>query len=141
MRNLYTIVNLVRASPAVLNMWSCKNIFSHPSLVIYFFLLGQQTGELLIANHLDESLWWANQKYWAAVKSYLLHSFLQVHRVDVRFTSYGQMMQWCWAQTKFLNQTGIFWFFFIQFFLCNTEHCWRCSYMIFWNTLLKYHYT
>ncbi len=38
--------------------------------------LGQQIGEgLLIANHLVESLWSTNQKYCAAVGSYLLHSF------------------------------------------------------------------
>jgi hypothetical protein len=35
-------------------------------------------GGLLIANHTDQSLRWANQKHWASVRSYLLHSFLQV---------------------------------------------------------------
>jgi hypothetical protein len=50
--------------------------FSHLSFVIYFLAtpparppmkmkLGQQIGgELLTANRLDESLWWANQKHW-----------------------------------------------------------------------------
>jgi hypothetical protein len=38
--------------------------------------MGQQKGGgLLLANHLDESVWWANQKHWATVRSYLLHSF------------------------------------------------------------------
>ncbi len=58
--------------------------FSHPSLAVYSFAtppiklkLGQQIGgRLLIANHMDQPLWWVNQKYWAAVRSYLLHSFL-----------------------------------------------------------------
>ncbi len=69
----------VRASPVMLNMW--------PSLVVYSFAtppiklkLGHQIGGgLLIANHMDQSLWRAAQKHWAAVRSYLLHSFLQVH--------------------------------------------------------------
>ncbi len=56
-----------------------QKCFSHPSLVILFFStppiklkLGQQIGgELPIANHLDQLLWWSNQKPWAAVRSYL----------------------------------------------------------------------
>ncbi len=70
-----------RASPAVLSMWPCKIIFHIPSLVIYFsatppikLKLGQQI--ILIATHLDQSLWWANQKYPSVVRLYLLHSFL-----------------------------------------------------------------
>jgi hypothetical protein len=72
--------------------------FSHPSLVVYSFAtppmklkLGQQIGGgLLIANHLDEPLRWASQKHWAAaVRSYLLHSFLQVHSAAALFTSNG----------------------------------------------------
>jgi len=85
-------VVFIRASPAVLNMQPSKNYFSHPNFVSYFFAtppiklwkLGQQIGEgLLIANHLNQSLWWANQKQWAAVRSYLLHAFLQVHNIAV----------------------------------------------------------
>jgi hypothetical protein len=55
-----------------------QNCFSHPSLIIPIKLTpGQQIGQgLLIANHLDESLWWANQKHSAAIRSYLSHSFL-----------------------------------------------------------------
>ncbi len=51
--------------------------FSHPSLVMYSFAIHmklkwglQISGGLLIANHLDQSLWWANQKHWVAVRSY-----------------------------------------------------------------------
>jgi hypothetical protein len=62
-----------------------QKIISHPSLVIYFFAtppiklkLGHQIGGgLLMANHLNRLLQWANQKHSAAVRSYLLHSFLQ----------------------------------------------------------------
>jgi hypothetical protein len=46
---------------------------------------------LLKANHLDQSLWSTNQKYWAAVKSNLLHSFLEVHNCVVPFTSHGTL--------------------------------------------------
>jgi hypothetical protein len=47
-------------------------------------------GGQLIANHLDQSrtmgiVSWINQKHWVAVRSYLLHSFLQVHSVAAPF--------------------------------------------------------
>ncbi len=72
-----------------------QKYFSHPSLFIHFFStqlmklkLGQQIGGgLLIANHLDQWVWWANQKHWATVRSYLLHSFLEVNNVAAQFTS------------------------------------------------------
>jgi len=55
-------------------------------------LVEQIGGGLLIANHLDQSLWWANQKHWVAIRSYLLHSFLQVHRAAAApFTSHGNL--------------------------------------------------
>jgi hypothetical protein len=46
---------------------------------------------LPIANHLDKSLWSTNQKYWAAVRSNLLHSFLEVHNCVAPFTSHGKL--------------------------------------------------
>jgi hypothetical protein len=62
--------------------------FSHPSFCSVLFWCNptnktetgdsKYVGGLLITNHLDRSLWCANQKHWAAVRSYLLHSFLQV---------------------------------------------------------------
>jgi hypothetical protein len=88
------------ASPVVLIVWPPPlKYFSHPSLVIYSFatppikrkLVEQIGGGLLIANHLDQSLWWANQKHWVAIRSYLLHSFLQVHRAAAPFTSHGNL--------------------------------------------------
>jgi hypothetical protein len=51
----------------------------------------QIRGWLLITNHLHQSLWWANQKHWAPVKSYLLHSILQVHSSAAPFTRNGNL--------------------------------------------------
>ncbi len=61
-----------------------RNYFSHPSLVMYSFqylnskeyitklkLRQQIGGGLLIANHLDQPLWYANQTHWASVRSYV----------------------------------------------------------------------
>ncbi len=48
-------------------------------------------GELLIAKHLDQSLWSTNQKYSAAIRSKLFHSFLEVHNSDAPFTSHGKV--------------------------------------------------
>jgi hypothetical protein len=72
-RSVEPLCTLCTASPAVLSIWLLQKCFSHPSLVIYVFAtppiklkLGYQICEgLLIANHLDESLWWANQKHWS----------------------------------------------------------------------------
>jgi len=51
-------------------------------------------GWTTIANHKVESLWWTNQKHWAAVRSYLLHSFVQLHSigwlVGSPFTGHGK---------------------------------------------------
>jgi hypothetical protein len=46
---------------------------------------------LLIANYLDQSLWSTNQKYWAAVRSNLLHFFLEVHNCVEPFTSHSKL--------------------------------------------------
>jgi hypothetical protein len=81
----------IRASAAVLNMWPCKRIFTSKFSHILFCNPTHKTeteqigGGLLIANHLDQSLWWANWEHWAAVRSYLFHSFL--HTVPAPFTS------------------------------------------------------
>jgi hypothetical protein len=99
--------SVIRASPAVLSMWP----FSHPSLVIYFFQtppmklkLGLQIGEiLLIANHLDKSLWSANQKQGAA--DHISYNLLwQVWSFAVPFTSLRKLCKiagpkpFCWAK-------------------------------------------
>jgi len=89
----------LRASTVVLSMWTCKNIFHIQVELCTVFAtppinlnLGQQIDwGLLVANHLDQSLWWANEKHWAAVRSHVLHSFQHVHRVVVSFTSHGKL--------------------------------------------------
>jgi hypothetical protein len=130
------------SSPAVLSMWPSENNFHIQVLVIYSFMYsfatlwtklkqGQQQirGRLLIANHLDQSLWWGNQKHWEQGRSYLLHSFLQVHWAAGPFTR--KRAQLCWAKTILLSQTGSRWIFFIQFYCLesHTEHPWRCSHL------------
>jgi hypothetical protein len=98
------------------------------------------------------TVWWANQKHWAVVRSYLLHSFQQVHAVAMSLTlsssqvlfitlfsagarccyvstSHSKVcnyMVW-WHKTNFLNQTGIFWLFSSNF----TVHI-----IIYWALLL-----
>jgi len=49
------------------------------------------TWELLIAKHLDQSLWSTNQNNWAPVRSNLLHSFLEVHNCVAPFTRHGNV--------------------------------------------------
>ncbi len=115
-----------RASPVVLSMWLWKINFSHPSLVVYSVAtppiklkLGQQIPwGLLIANHLNQSLWWANEKQWPPVRSYLLHLLL-------------------WAYT---NRTWCLWFAndskcvcCVQSFLLSSKSgspsCMECSFV------------
>ncbi len=77
--------------------------------------LGQQIGGgaggdcYLIANHQDESLWWANQKHWAEIRSYLSHSFLQVHSSAAPLTSrhnmhnYVEPKLFSWAKPAYVR--------------------------------------
>jgi hypothetical protein len=62
-----------------------QKYFSHPNLVIYLFIPNpnhkirirlQIGGRLLIANHLDQSLWLINKKHGVSIRSYLLHASL-----------------------------------------------------------------
>jgi hypothetical protein len=106
--------------------------FSHPSLVIYLFAtppikfkLGQQIrGGLLTANHLEQLLWRATQKHWAAVRSHLLHSLWQVHVVAAPFTSHPELSNF--AELKPFSWTKLF---FIQLYCARShvEHPSRCS--------------
>jgi hypothetical protein len=106
---------------------SVLKIFFTSKFVIYFcttpaikLKLGQQiiSGELLIANHLNQSLWWAiheqesDQIYYTLFgrcRSYLLHSFLEVQRVDLSFTShrksfnYGDPKPFSWAKPAYFD--------------------------------------
>jgi hypothetical protein len=90
--------------------------FSHPSLVMYSFAihiklkLGLQIrGGLLIANHLDQSLSWANQKHSVPVRSYLLFSFLQVRSAAAPLISHGNLCNYVetkpfsWAKPRWVG--------------------------------------
>jgi hypothetical protein len=76
---------------------------------------------------MDQSLWWANQKHWAAVISYLLHYFPHMHIIAAApYTSHRKLCNYCepkpfsWAKPALS---------FIQFWCAgsHTKHCWRCS--------------
>jgi hypothetical protein len=117
-----------------------RKYLSHPSSVMYSFAtppkklnLGQQIGGgLLIANRMDQWFRWADQKHWAALRSYLLHSFLQVNSAAAPRTSHGNLRNY--AKPK-----PISWVKPVQFgfssSICTmhdhiTEHRWRCSYSL-----------
>jgi len=93
-----------------------KTYFSRPNLVIYFLAtppiklkLGQQTGGgVLIANHLDQSLWWVNQKHWAVVRSYLLlfSGGAQVLRLPFshfKLCNYTEPIPLAWAKPLYFD--------------------------------------
>ncbi len=60
-----------------------------------------------VRSHLDQSLWRANRKYWAAVRSYLLHSCLEVHTVLLllRATAcnYAEPKPFSWAKPAYFH--------------------------------------
>ncbi len=101
----------LRASPVVLSMWwPNKTIFSDSYWQFCsppIKLKGGQhiCGELLIANHLDQSLWCAHLKHWEEVRSYLLHSVLQVQSIAVPFISQCKLyIMLCQNQFPELNR-------------------------------------
>jgi hypothetical protein len=69
----------------------------------------------LIANHLDQSLWSTNQKYWVAVRSNLLHSFLEVHNYFVPFTSHGKLHEFGAEKRISWTKPALFNFLTIKF--------------------------
>jgi hypothetical protein len=90
----------LRASPPVLlsmSLW-IKNTKCLTLAALFIFGATPVTGtaytwELLIANHLDQSLWSTNQKYWAAVRSNLVHSCLEVHNGVATFPCHGKLLE------------------------------------------------
>jgi hypothetical protein len=74
---------------------------------------------LLIANHLDQSLWSTNQKYWAAVRSNLLHSFLEVHNCVTPFTSHSKLHEFGAGKPISWTKLAHFDVFAINFTVCN----------------------
>jgi hypothetical protein len=109
----YDIFWLIRA-PVVLRMWPCKKI-SHIQVEFFFpFLilpikpkLGLQIGgRLLIATHLDQTICLTNQNQGAAVRSYLLNSFLAGVSLCCAFYRPQQTLMKCRAKTILLRQTS-----------------------------------
>jgi len=81
--------------------------------------------ELLRVKHLDQSLWWANDKTLSTSQIILIILFCTCALLLCTAN--------CAIQTSFLTQTGIIWHFFIQFYCVesHTEHDWRlCEYVI-----------
>jgi len=154
----------------VLNIWLYKNYFSTSKFSYLLFcnpIHKTETGTAKIGgestnnkttwtNHYDS----LNQRHWAAVRSYSLHSFQQVQN-RTPFTSHSkQTVQLCWAKTIFtwakpacfdfffiqfccagshtehhyMSQTSMFWFFFIQFCCVgsHTEHHYMSQTSMFW---------
>ncbi len=112
-----------------------QNYFSHPNLLVYIFAtspiklkLGQEIGGgPIIANHLDQSLCWANEKLWAAVISHLIHSFLQESFLcHVPATASCAIIQ---SQNHFteMNRHLLTFLHLILLGRSYTEHHWRCS--------------
>jgi hypothetical protein len=70
-------------------------------------------GELLIANHLDQSLWSTNEKYWDAVWCNLLHSLREVHNCDAPFTRHCKLHKFgaekpiSWAKPEHFDSFAI----------------------------------
>jgi hypothetical protein len=88
----------VRSISTATQYVTLDNKIKYLSLAVFFGNLNNKiitgtayTWELLIENHLDQSLWSTNQKYWAAIRSNLLHSFLEAHNCIVPFTSHGKL--------------------------------------------------
>jgi hypothetical protein len=96
------------------SIWPCRKYFWHPSLVILLFCNPThktETGtanmwELLIANHLDESLWWDNKEQGSRVRSYLLHSSLACAQLCCAFHQHQQG-----RKTTFLSRNRHVWTF------------------------------
>jgi len=129
------------ASTVVLSMWTCKNIFHIQVELFTVFAtppinlnLGQQIDwGLLVANHLDQSLWWANEKHWAAVRSHVLHSFSACAQGCCVFYQPRQAVKSYWTKTIFLFSSN----FRGQDPL--TEHRWR--FQLLWVWIGKWLYT
>ncbi len=68
------------------------------------------------------------QKHWAAVRSYLLHSFLQVHNDAAHFTSHRELFK-SKEPKPFPELNWHVFTFFHLILLCRsqTDHCWRWS--------------
>jgi hypothetical protein len=75
-------------------------------------------GGLLIANHLDPSLWSTNQKYWAVIRSKIYYTFFWKCATMFGLLPATASCTWC-RKTNFLRQIGTFWLFVINFTIWN----------------------
>ncbi len=112
-------------STVVLGTWPCKMFFTSKFTYLLFCnpnikrKLRQQKNEgLLIANHLDQSLWWANQKRWSE-SDHICYTLFCRCTALLRISPATAHL--CGAKTIFLSQTSTFWIFFIQFY-CIGSH-------------------
>ncbi len=64
-------------------------------------------------NHLDESLWWANQKHEHQSDHIYYTLFCRCTTLLCLLPGIASV-QLCWAKTVFLSQTGVFSLFFIH---------------------------
>ncbi len=100
-----------------------QKYFSHPSWNCLLFsdpTLKTEMGtairwERLIANHLDQSLWLANQKHGAPVRSYLLRSSQAGACLCCTFYQPYQTEPICRRKIIFLSQAAICWLFSSNF--------------------------
>ncbi len=99
---------------------SISNFFPTPPIKLKLGL--QIGGRLLIATHLDQSNFLANQQ--------------QVIGFAVPVTSPSILCKNARPKTILMSQTSMFWLFFIQFSLAgsNTEHHWSCFNKVFYWT-------
>jgi hypothetical protein len=119
----------IRASPPMLSIWPCTNISHIRVLVTNFFptppiklkLWLEVGGRLVIATHLDQSNYLANQKQ-GALKKYDLIVFIRVLQGSSRALKTVQFLQGpstgfhSWTASKISSGGGV--------------HIWRCSYYV-----------
>ncbi len=130
----HTLVHLQRCSVCDRVKIFCTSKFSYvpfcnPTHKMWNWDKSKYVGGLLIANHLDESLWWANPKHWAGVSSHLLHSFLQVHSAAAPFTSQGNVPNYVEPKPFSWAKPANIGLFSSNFYCAGSQikHRWRCS--------------
>ncbi len=119
----------LKSFPVVLSMWPCKNVFTSKFGLFSLFRTPPKKLKrgpyicraLLIANHLDQSLWSTNQKYWTEVTSYLVFTFTCTSLCSAIYDATANLRNYAKPKTVLFSQTGIFWHFFIQFY-CALLH-------------------
>jgi hypothetical protein len=88
--------------------WMKVEIFFTSKFSYLLFCNRTHKSETGIANHLHQSLWWANQKHWAPVRSYLLHSFLHlllclVPATAIKLCNYADPKPFSWAKPAYFK--------------------------------------